>query len=201
MESSQGKKTSSFRDSVRFAWSGLARTLYRERNMKIHAVASIMVSVVGMSLHFDLASRAALLFSVALVWFAEILNSALESFVDLHVKEHNRLAMVAKDAAAAAVLVTATASVLILVDVLYTRWDEVRGNPEAVLWGVGFGVPLSAVVAVILFAPRRKFWVLAWGGMGVGLFVPLAARSANLVFTLLAAVILSAVLAARLKER
>ena len=85
------------------ASAGVARTLATQRNMKIHWLAAIMVTLVATALPFDLSMRVALIFSVAMVLFAEILNTALEAFVDLHIKEYHRLAMLAKDAAAAGV--------------------------------------------------------------------------------------------------
>ena len=46
----------------------------------------------------------------------EVLNTALEAFVDLHVAEFEKSAMAAKDAAAAAVLIFAAGAVIIFAD-------------------------------------------------------------------------------------
>jgi diacylglycerol kinase len=168
--------------------------------MKIHAVASVMVCVVGMSLRLDLASRAALLFSVALVWFAEVLNSALESFVDLHIQEFHRLAMLAKDAAAGAVLVSAGATVIIFGDVLFAHWGDVVSSPDAVWRGVLWGVPFSVLVAVLLFVslPKAGRWAVLV--LGYVLWTPLALSARSPVFAVLAAVIWVVLAAARMRE-
>jgi len=54
-----------------------------------------------------------LLMLVAMVMVAELINTSVEATIDLVVDKHNPLAKIAKDVAAAAVLVAATAAVLI----------------------------------------------------------------------------------------
>lgn len=190
----------SFGASLRAAWAGLARALGRERNMKIHAVASVMVCVVGMSLRLDLASRAALLFAITLVWFAEVLNTALEAFVDLHIQEFHRLAMLAKDAAAGAVLASAGATVFVFADVLIDRWGEVVASPDAVWRGVLFGIPLSVVAGLLLFVSLGRRWMWLLAAVGYGLWAPLALAARSPIFAALAAVLLAVFLGARLRR-
>jgi diacylglycerol kinase len=192
-------KQGTFWDSMRYAWAGVSNAISKERNMKLHVIASVMVSVVGMSLHFDMASRAALLISVALVWFAEILNTALEAFVDLHMKDFHKLAMTAKDAAAGAVLVAAAATVLIFVDILHENWDQVRSSPEAVWRGVTFGIPLTVLVSMLLFSPGRNRKVLLLGAVSLGVYVPLGINTVDFIFALLSLVIVLVVIAVGLR--
>ena len=86
--------------SFRVAFDGVLRTMATQRNMKVHVVAGLMVAIVGMALPLDLSVRVSLLFAVSIVFFAEILNTALEALIDLFVHDFHHLAMVAKDAAA-----------------------------------------------------------------------------------------------------
>jgi diacylglycerol kinase (ATP) len=165
------------------AFWGLLNTVATQRNMKIHVISAVMVMVVGMALPLGLASRAALLFCVALVLFAEILNTALEAFVDLHIQDFAKLAMIAKDAAAAGVLILSIGTVLILGDILWTQWHVVSGNPESVLNSVTFGVPLSFVVALILFGPRKIWFRIVFGLIAVALAVPLWLKSTDPAFS------------------
>jgi diacylglycerol kinase (ATP) len=192
-------KQGTFFASMRYAWAGVGHAISAQRNMKLHVISSVMVSVVGMSLRFDMASRAALLISVALVWFAEILNTALEAFVDLHMQEHHQLAMIAKDAAAAAVLVAAAATVLIFGDLLHENWDQVRSSPDAVWRGVLFGVPLTVLVSALLFSPGGPERVFLLGFASLGVYAPLALNTANFIFALLALLIILLVIAVGLR--
>ena len=54
-----------------------------------------------------------IILTIAIVWMAEFINTALEAIVDMTMPEKNQLAKVAKDVSAAAVLIGACAAVLI----------------------------------------------------------------------------------------
>src|SRR5512136_956968 len=113
-------------DSFGHALRGLVEVTSRERNMKIHVLAGVAVGVVGGEVALPYAGRLALLLAVALVISAEMLNSALESLVDLHTKEFREEARRVKDAAAGAVLVLAVGSVLLAAAVVAGSWESVR---------------------------------------------------------------------------
>jgi diacylglycerol kinase (ATP) len=172
--------------SFRAAFAGIGRAVATQRNMKIHVVAGLMVSIVGMALPFDLSTRATLLFCIAIVLFAEILNTGLEALVDLYVGEFRRLAMLAKDAAAGGVLVLSFAVVLVFSDILITHWEIVAGNLPAVERSVLFGIPLVASEALGLSALRRGVKGALRALLSLGLLIPLARTSTDPVFTALA---------------
>lgn len=142
------------------AFAGVARTIATQRNMKVHVVSAFLVLLVGMALELDLATRAALIFCAAAVWFAEILNTALEAFVDLHIRQFHRLAMLAKDAAAAAVLVMAVGTVLVFAEVLRAHWAQVVAAGQQVAVFAALGGPAAACLGVILWGRRKG--ALGW---------------------------------------
>jgi diacylglycerol kinase len=84
------------------------------------------VVVLGAWLQLSSIEWAILLAMTALVWTAELLNTAIESVVDLASAERHPLAKAAKDTAAAGVLVAAVLAAvvggLILAPRLWTRW-------------------------------------------------------------------------------
>jgi diacylglycerol kinase (ATP) len=172
----------SFGASFSAAFAGLARTIATQRNMKVHVVSAFMVLLVGMALQLDLATRAALIFCAAVMWFAEILNTALEAFVDLHIRQYHRLAMLAKDAAAAGVLVLAVGTVLIFSEVVRAHIDQILASGEQVLRFVEFGVPASLCLVYVLWGNRKG--VFAWGAtlLGLALLVPLAWAAVDRLF-------------------
>lgn len=150
------------------AGAGVARTLATQRNMKIHWLAALMVTLVATALPFNLLTRVALVFSIAMVLFAEILNTALEAFVDLHVREYHRLAMLAKDAAAAGVLVLALGTVIVFVETVYHQWQVVLDHQNEVWTTVIWGLPLVVSEWMGLFWLRRNTlsWVRLAGSHG-----------------------------------
>lgn len=142
--------------SFRVASKGVLRTVATQRNMKVHVVSGLMVMIIGMALPLDVSTRVAMLFAVAIVFFAEILNTALEALIDLFVKDFHRLAMLAKDAAAGGVLVFAVTTVFVLAEILWMQWHVVEANLDAVARSVTFGVPLALVEAAGLFLIRDR---------------------------------------------
>lgn len=184
--------------SFHVAVDGVLRTIATQRNMKVHVVAGLMVAIVGMALPLDLSVRVSLLFAVSIVFFAEILNTALEALIDLFVHDFHRLAMVAKDAAAGGVLVFAVTTVLVLVDILWTEWGLVQQNQEAVLRSCVFGVPLALNEALGLFVLRRPAFNRVRVVVSGGLLAPLVWHTTDPVFAIVAVMLVVAAAAARL---
>jgi diacylglycerol kinase (ATP) len=184
--------------SFRVAFDGVLRTIATQRNMKVHVVAGLMVAVVGMALPLDLSVRVSLLFAVSIVFFAEILNTALEALIDLFVHDFHRLAMLAKDAAAGGVLVFAITTVLVLGDILWTEWGTVTSHPEAVLRSCLFGIPLAINEALGLFVVRRVAFNMVRLVISGGLLAPLLWNTTDPVFAIVAVLLVAAAAAARL---
>ena len=99
--------------SFRHAFAGWWYVLRSQRNAWIHAVASIAVFALALWLGLGRVEWSILLLTVALVWVAEFVNTSVEAVVDLLSPDIHPLAKVAKDVAAAAVLIAALAAVVI----------------------------------------------------------------------------------------
>lgn len=99
--------------SFQYAGRGIRYCLRNERNMRIHLIASVYVLI--FSLFFSLSSLqyAVLVLLIALMFSAEMINTAIETLVNLVSPCYHQLARIAKDVAAGAVFVCATAAVLI----------------------------------------------------------------------------------------
>lgn len=107
-----------FFKSVGYAANGIFYTIRTQRNMQIHVCFAVVVVPLSFILPLDMSDVILVLFSVFLVLIAELINTALESAVDLVTQEHRPLAKAAKDAAAGAVLLAAILSVIIGITVL-----------------------------------------------------------------------------------
>ncbi|HEL2495487.1 TPA: diacylglycerol kinase family protein [Streptococcus suis] len=91
--------------SLDFAMSGLLTAFKEERNMKKHLASAILVVLAGLIFQVSVTEWLFLLLSISLVIAFEIMNSAIESVVDLASDYHfHLLAKNAKDMAAGAVL-------------------------------------------------------------------------------------------------
>jgi undecaprenol kinase/diacylglycerol kinase (ATP) len=99
--------------SFHHAFTGILRTVRSERNMKIHMVAALAALFLAWRLGLDVPEKLLVILTVAGVLCLELVNTAIESIVDLISPEIHPLAKAAKDAAAGAVLVMAMAAAVI----------------------------------------------------------------------------------------
>jgi len=104
----------SLKESFSYAFGGLIYSLKTQRNMKIHFLAGIGVLTLSLFLPFNGYDYLFVFFAVALVIITEMINTAIEATVDLFTKDYHRLAKIAKDVAAGAVLLAAINSVGVL---------------------------------------------------------------------------------------
>ena len=110
--------------SFKYALEGIFSTILSERNMRIHIVCMIyMYSFLTLTDWFVLSRSdwAILFIANAIVVMGELINTAIESAVDLATDEIKPLAKKAKDAAAGAVLVGAIFAVCTGVAILLQK--------------------------------------------------------------------------------
>jgi diacylglycerol kinase len=99
--------------SFKYAASGIYFCLRTQRNMRIHVVAGFTAMGIGFWLRVPLFHLAILSVVASLVVTMEMLNTAIENAVDLYTHRRHPLAKIAKDVAAAAVLVSAINALLV----------------------------------------------------------------------------------------
>lgn len=92
------------------ALAGLAWALKTQRNLQVHAIAAVLVGIFGIWLQLAEWEWCVVLLAMGLVFAAELLNTALEVLADRVSKEREEPIRLAKDAAAAAVLMAALAA-------------------------------------------------------------------------------------------
>lgn len=95
----------SFKKSFGFALQGFRYTMATERNIRVMLGGAAFAVVMGLVLHLDLVSWAIVFLCIGCVLAAELMNTAIETVVDLVSPEYHPLAGHAKDIAAAAVYV------------------------------------------------------------------------------------------------
>ncbi|MBK8704433.1 MAG: diacylglycerol kinase family protein [Saprospiraceae bacterium] len=93
--------------SFGFAFKGLADMLRTQPNARFHTLAAGLVIAAGLYVNLSTIEWCLISLAIALVFAAEAFNTALEYLVDLTSPHPHPLAGKAKDAAAAAVLLTA----------------------------------------------------------------------------------------------
>ena len=103
--------------SFKYALRGIKEVVSSERNAKVHIVFAILAVVLAVILKITLIDFLFIFIAISLVFFSEIINTALEKTLDLISQENNHMVQLTKDMMAGAVLVTATCAVVVAVGV------------------------------------------------------------------------------------
>ena len=100
--------------SFRYAFNGIKYTFINSKNFKIQVLCAFFILILGSILQLDKSSYLILLVTIFSVLILEILNTSIESLVDLLVKKKfSNLAKIAKDCSAGAVFLASINSVII----------------------------------------------------------------------------------------
>ncbi len=99
--------------SFRHAWDGLTHAVSTQPNFVIHLFFSLTAVSLGIWLHISSLEWIVIALTVAVGLVIELVNTAIESTVDLITRRYHRLAKIAKDTAAAAMLVYALGAIVV----------------------------------------------------------------------------------------
>ncbi|MDQ2871686.1 MAG: diacylglycerol kinase [Candidatus Eremiobacteraeota bacterium] len=102
-----------FWSSFHYAFQGILYAAKTQPNMRVHLVIAALVLLATLLLHVERAYVVAIIVVIVLVLSLELLNTAIESVVDLLTVVHHPLAKTAKDAAAGAVLIATIGAVVV----------------------------------------------------------------------------------------
>ncbi len=100
-------------NSFKYAFSGIASAFKTERNMKIHVLAVVLVTLAGFLFKISKMEWIICIILFGMVISLELANTAIETTVDIAMPERNEKAKLAKDISAGAVLVCAFVSVIV----------------------------------------------------------------------------------------
>ena len=99
--------------SFKYAYEGLKYAFKYEQNILVHFLATILVIIAGIFFKISITEWLILTLIVGLVIATELMNTSIEATIDLVIKEVHPLAKVAKDTAAAAVLIFGITALII----------------------------------------------------------------------------------------
>ena len=106
-------KNKNFLQALIHSLDGIKYTLSNEQNLKIQLFFAILVIGLGFLLKINTFEFLILIITIALVLFAEMMNTCIEVCLDNYNKKYNEKIKVAKDVASGAVLILAVMSVII----------------------------------------------------------------------------------------
>jgi diacylglycerol kinase len=121
-----------------FAFEGLRHALRTQRTFRLHLAIAAIITILVIWLPLSSVEAALVVSAMAAVLVAELFNTAVEAVVDMLVeRNHHQVARVAKDVAAAAVLITSVAAAV--------AGTLILGAPLAV--AAGFSAQTAATLA------------------------------------------------------
>lgn len=100
-------KNDNFFEAWGNATNGIIYSATTQRNIRIQLVLAVIVMVLSLFYGLNTAEFLCLLFAVFMVIFAELINTAIETVVDLFVDVYHPKAKISKDVAAGAVVLAA----------------------------------------------------------------------------------------------
>lgn len=101
------------RVSFKHAFDGFVYAIRTQPNFRFHLLATILVVLLGIYFSISTLEWLLLVFTIDIVLVAEMVNTSIESMVDLITQERRENAKIAKDVAAAMVLVSAVLAIVI----------------------------------------------------------------------------------------
>ena len=104
----------SFWKSFEIARKGFNLAYKSQRNFRIHISVTVLVIILACLLHFNYVDFCLLFLAIGLVLVSELFNSVIEFSLDAYYKnKYSRLVKMAKDMAAAGVLLATVVSVAV----------------------------------------------------------------------------------------
>ena len=100
-------------DSFRYAVEGIVHVFRTQKHMRFHFFIVVLVLSIGLLLRLSRIEMAVLFIVVSGVLVAEMMNTAVESVVDMITQSYHPLAKLAKDIAAGAVLIASITAAIV----------------------------------------------------------------------------------------
>ncbi len=149
-------KPKSWLESLNCAIDGILWAAKSERHIRYHLVAALAVLFLALFFHVSTLEFFLLVLAALLVIFAELINTAIETVVDLVSPDYHELAKRAKDVAAGAVLVTSVGAVVFGYLVLSGHIFPLFDNSQTLTREPGGTIPVGALLAVIILVILLK---------------------------------------------
>ncbi len=108
-------------NSFKYAFQGLKYAFIYEQNILVHFAATFLVITFGIIFKISEVEWLVIFLIIGLVIATELINTSIEATIDLITDEINPIAKIAKDTAAAAVLVFGITAIIIAAIIFIPR--------------------------------------------------------------------------------
>lgn len=165
-------KPTSWLESLNCAIEGILWAAKSERHVRYHFFAALTVVFLALFFKISVLEFFFLVLAAILVIFAELMNTAIETVVDLVTDDYHELAKRAKDVSAGAVLVTSVGAVilgyLVLSGHIFPLFDSPPNLGEEPRGTIPVGALLMTIILIVLLKSRYNHGSPLHGGMPSG---------------------------------
>ena len=144
-------KNDNFFEAWGNATNGIIYSATTQRNIRIQLVLAVIVMVLSLFYGLNTAEFLCLLFAVFMVIFAELINTAIETVVDLFVDVYHPKAKISKDVAAGAV-VLAACNALVVGYFIFFKEENLKAISDSIFNNMVKSPMHLAFVAIMLVA-------------------------------------------------
>jgi diacylglycerol kinase (ATP) len=110
--------------SANLAIEGIIYAIKSQRHMRLHLFAALAALILGLVLHISRTDLILLCMAIVLVLATEMLNTAIETMVDMISEDYHPMAKNAKDIAAGVVLIASIGALTLGYLILYPAFKE-----------------------------------------------------------------------------
>lgn len=158
-----GLHNSNFIDACHNAINGIIYATTTQSNIKKQLVIAVIVMILSLFYNLERAEFICLVFAVIAVIFSEMVNTAIETVVDMYTEEYHPKAKIAKDVAAGGVLIVAFGAVIVAYFLFFKEiayigtniLTQIQNSPMHIVF-VSMVITIISVIAVKAFADVRK---------------------------------------------
>lgn len=156
-------KNSNFADAWKNAFNGIIYATTTQGNIKKQLIIAVIVVIASLFFNLSKAEFLCFLFTIVLILFAEMVNTAIETVVDLYVDVYHPKAKIAKDVAAGGVVITAINAIIVAYFLFFDKISDIGLNfisnitssPTHLAFSV-IVIVIIAVLALIAYAKTNK---------------------------------------------
>ena len=154
-------KNGNFLDACQNALNGILYAVTTQSNIKKQLVIAVVVMLVSLFFDLNKAEFLCLMFTVVLIIVAEMVNTAIETVVDLYTDLYHPKAKIAKDVAAGAVVITAINAIIVAYFLFFEKistiglklMDEITHSPIHLAF---VAVLLTSIVIMVLKSAAKN---------------------------------------------
>lgn len=156
-------KNDGFIDAWKNAFNGIIYATTTQGNIKKQLIIAVVVVIISLFFDLNRAEFLCFMFTIVLILFAEMVNTAIETVVDLYVDVYHPKAKIAKDVAAGGVVITTINAVIVAYFLFFDKISDfglnfianITKSPVHLAFSVMI-VTIIAVLALIAYAKTNK---------------------------------------------